>query len=545
MNESGGYSPKDLHFGADAQSKLISGITKMSNAVKSTLGPMGNTVLIESPQHTHGITVTKDGVTVAKSINLLDPVENLAVQMMREAADKTASSAGDGTTTAIVLTEALVKHGIDKITADDNKTEVLREIVKETEEVIKRLQEKSTPVSDKMLKDVAVISSNNDQEVGTIIADTYKAVGTNGIVTVEKSQNSDTTFETTKGIKIDRGYSSHLFVNNHKKDECILEDVHVLVSDSEINNILSIEQVLKPIIADNKKLLIVAPCSQNVINTLAANVMKNNLKLCTIIPPNFGYKQHELMNDIALSVGATYFSEQTGDDLSLMTFKDLGRASKIIADKDNTIILKDKDHVDDKAIKERVDQLWDAHKITEKKVDKEFIMSRIASLTGGVGVIRVGGNTDLEQKELFDRVDDAVCAVRSALEQGILPGGGLALYDQGVYLTSAQAKKGHVDKSKLIANAILGDALLCPMLQIHTNAGLQLTDDSGKSISYFGNMDRGIDVKSKKMGNMIKMGVIDPMKVTKVALQNAVSVAVTILSTNAIITMARTYESKN
>jgi chaperonin GroEL len=471
-------------------------------------------------------------------------VENLAVQMMREAADKTASSAGDGTTTAIVLTEALVKHGIDKITADDNKTEVLREIVKETEEVIKRLQDKSTPVSDKMLKDVAVISSNNDQEVGTIIADTYKAVGTNGIVTVEKSQNSDTTFETTKGIKIDRGYSSHLFVNNHKKDECILEDVHVLVSDSEINNILSIEQVLKPIIADNKKLLIVAPCSQNVINTLAANVMKNNLKLCTIIPPNFGYKQHELMNDIALSVGATYFSEQTGDDLSLMTFQDLGRASKVIADKDNTIILKDKDHVDDKAIKERVDQLWDAHKITEKKVDKEFIMSRIASLTGGVGVIRVGGNTDLEQKELFDRVDDAVCAVRSALEQGILPGGGLALYDQGVYLTSAQAKKGHVEKSKLIANAILGDALLCPMLQIHTNAGLQLTDDSGKSISYFGNMDRGIDVKNKKMGNMIKMGVIDPMKVTKVALQNAVSVAVTILSTNAIITMARTYESK-
>ncbi len=545
MNESGGYSPKDLHFGADAQSKLISGITKMSNAVKSTLGPMGNTVLIESPQHTHGITVTKDGVTVAKSINLLDPVENLAVQMMREAADKTASSAGDGTTTAIVLTEALVKHGIDKITADDNKTEVLREIVKETEEVIKRLQEKSTPVSDKMLKDVAVISSNNDQEVGTIIADTYKAVGTNGIVTVEKSQNSDTTFETTKGIKIDRGYSSHLFVNNHKKDECILEDVHVLVSDSEINNILSIEQVLKPIIADNKKLLIVAPCSQNVINTLAANVMKNNLKLCTIIPPNFGYKQHELMNDIALSVGATYFSEQTGDDLSLMTFQDLGRASKIIADKDNTIILKDKDHVDDKAIKERVDQLWDAHKITEKKVDKEFIMSRIASLTGGVGVIRVGGNTDLEQKELFDRVDDAVCAVRSALEQGILPGGGLALYDQGVYLTSAETKKGHVEKSKLIANAILGDALLCPMLQIHTNAGLELTDDSGKSVSYFGNMDRGIDVKSKKMGNMIKMGVIDPMKVTKVALQNAVSVAVTILSTNAIITMARSYESKN
>jgi chaperonin GroEL len=537
MNESGGYSPKDLHFGADAQSKLISGITKMSNAVKSTLGPMGNTVLIESPQHTHGITVTKDGVTVAKSINLLDPVENLAVQMMREAADKTASSAGDGTTTAIVLTEALVKHGIDKITADDNKTEVLREIVKETEEVIKRLQEKSTPVSDKMLKDVAVISSNNDQEVGTIIADTYKAVGTNGIVTVEKSQNSDTTFETTKGIKIDRGYSSHLFVNNHKKDECILEDVHVLVSDSEINNILSIEQVLKPIIADNKKLLIVAPCSQNVINTLAANVMKNNLKLCTIIPPNFGYKQHELMNDIALSVGATYFSEQTGDDLSLMTFQDLGRASKIIADKDNTIILKDKDHVDDKAIKKRVDQLWDAHKITEKKVDKEFIMSRIASLTGGVGVIRVGGNTDLEQKELFDRVDDAVCAVRSALVEGILPGGGVALLDADHEMGKSKFK---AEFSKLIAGAILSSALKAPSLQILINAGIENTKVSSDNKRGF-----GLDVKTGKTGDMISMGIIDPMKVTKVALQNAVSVAVTILSTNAIITMARSYESKN
>jgi len=528
MNESGGYSPKDLHFGKDGQSKLISGITKLSNAVKSTLGPMGNTVLIESPQHTHGITVTKDGVTVAKSIQLLDPVENLAVQMMKEAADRTASEAGDGTTTAIVLTEAIVKAGIEKIKPHDNKTEVLRKLVSISKDIIKNLKKRSIPLTEKMLYDVATISCNNDPEIGKIIADTYKAVGKNGIVTVEKSQNSDTTFETTQGIKIDRGYSSHLFVNNHKKDECILEDVHVLVSDSEINNILSIEQVLKPIIADNKKLLIVAPCSQNVINTLAANVMKNNLKLCTIIPPNFGYKQHELMNDIALSVGATYFSEQTGDDLSLMTFQDLGRASKVIADRDNTIILKDSGHVDDWAIKERVDQLWDAHKITEKKVDKEFIMSRIASLTGGVGVIRVGGNTDLQQKELYDRVDDAVCAVRSALAEGILPGGGLALWEAGEDITN----------SKSIAHAILGEALESPLNQILTNAGLDWAP-------YGADVGHGLDVKTGKVGDMIKMGIIDPNKVTKTALQNAVSVAVTILSTNAIVTMARTYESKN
>jgi chaperonin GroEL len=537
MNESGGYSPKDLHFGADAQSKLISGITKLSNAVKSTLGPMGNTVLIESPNHTHGITVTKDGVTVAKSIQLLDPVENLAVQMMKEAADRTASEAGDGTTTAIVLTEAIVKEGMKLITPKDNKTEILRELVSHTEDVIGCLKEWAEPVTDQKLLDVATISSNNDPKIGAIIADTYKKVGKNGIVTVEKSQTSDTTFETTHGIKIDRGYSSHLFVNNHKKDECILEDVHVLVSDAEINNILSIENVLKPIIADNKKLLIVAPCSQNVINTLAANVMKNNLKLCTIVPPNFGYKQHELMNDIALSVGATYFSQSTGDDLSIISFSDLGRAKKIIVGVDQTIVMKDDTHVDDQMIDQRVEELWDAHKGSTKKIDKEFIASRIASLTGGVGVIKVGGATDLEQKELMDRVDDAVCAVRSALSEGILPGGGVALQDANLEMGKSKFKAKF---SKLIAGAILSSALKAPLLQILKNAGIEYTKGSSDDKKGF-----GLDVKTGKTGDMIKMGIIDPVKVTKVALQNAVSVAVTILSTNAIVTMARSYESKN
>ena len=525
MNESGGYSPKDLHFGKDGQTKLISGITKLCDAVSSTLGPMGNTVLIESPQHTHGITVTKDGVTVAKSIQLLDPVENLAVQIMREAADRTAAEAGDGTTTAIVITQGIVRAGLEKIKPQDNKTEILRDIVKASEKVIERLSKQAQPVSDKKLLDVATISSNNDPMVGAIIADTYKAVGEHGIVTVEKSQTSDTTFETTHGIKIDRGYSSHLFVNNQKKDECILEDVHILVCDGEINNILSIERVLKPIIAENKKLLIVAPCSQNVINTLAANVMKNNLKLCTIIPPNFGYKQHELMNDIALSVGATYFSEKTGDDLSLINFTDLGKAKKVIVGADQTIILKDENHVDQSEIDKRVDELWEAHKGASKKVDKEFIASRIASLTGGVGVIRVGGTTDLEQKELIDRVDDAVCAVRSALVEGILPGGGVALYQIGIEMM----------KSQKIADAILGEAIIQPLEQIFCNAGLPYGKDD---------VTIGTNVKTGETGDMIKMGIIDPMKVTKTALQNAVSVANTILSTNAIVTMARTYESK-
>ena len=488
-------------------------------------------MLIESAAHTHGITVTKDGVTVAKSIQLLDPVENLAVQMMREAASRTAANAGDGTTTAIVLTEALVNAGIEEIEYAENKPQVLRDMVDITNDVVKSLKKRSKKVSKQKLLDVATISANNDKYVGKIIADTYSSVGENGIVTVEKSQGSETGFETTKGLKIDRGYSSPLFINNHKKDECVMEDVHILVSDAEINNILVIENILKPIINEGKKLLIVAPCSQQVINTLAANVMKNGLKLCAIIPPSFGYKQHELMQDIALSVGATYYSEKTGDDLSIISFADLGMAKKIIIGRDSSIILKDEEKVSEEAIAERVEQLWDAHKITTKKADKEFILSRIASLTGGVGVIYVGGNTDLEQKELFDRVDDAVCAVRSALEEGILPGAGLALYQEGLKLL------GSKNSTKKIAKAILGKALKEPLLQIQLNAGIE-------NSRVYNEENIGLDVKNNQEGDLIELGIIDPMKVTKQALQNAVSVAVTILSTNAIVTMARTYEAK-
>ena len=541
----GGYTPKELHFDKEAQNKLINGISKMANAVKSTLGPMGNTVIIESPEHTHGITVTKDGVTVAKSIALLDPVENLAVRMMREAADRTATLAGDGTTTAIVLTEALVKTGMELITDKDNKTEILRELLSETKVLIGELKKKSRTVTKKMLKDVATISANNDSEIGGIIAQTYNKVGENGIVTVERSQSSETYTETTDGLKIDRGYTTPLFINNHKKDECILEDVYILVSDAEITNLLTIETVLKPIIAEGKKILIVAPCSNNVINNLAANVMKNNLKICNITPPSFGYKQHELMQDIALTVGATYFSEKTGDDLSIIKFTDLGHAAKVIVGKDSTIVLKDNAEASPE-VTERVEQLWEAHKLANKKGDKDFILSRIASLTGGIGVIYVGGNTDLEQKELYDRVDDAVCAVRSALLEGILPGSGLALYSFYIKYWDMSVGAGNlgnknVSKSKKIAYAILASALRAPINQILDNAGLILEAiyPIEDNITY----TRGYDVKNGVYGDMFKLGIIDPMKVTKTALQNAVSVAITILSTNAIVTMARSYES--
>ena len=340
MNNTG-YIPKELDFGSEGRDKLIKGITKIANAVKSTLGPRGNTVLIESPEHTASITVTKDGVTVAKAVELLDPVENLAVRIMKQAAERTATLAGDGTTTAIVLTESIVKHTTKLLSKHKNVSviEVIRALSNYTIEIINKLKEDSVKVTSKTLNNVATISANNDEFVGSIISDTYNTVGENGIVTVEKSQNSETYSETTEGIKIDRGYSSNLFINNQKKDECILENVHILVSDAEISNVLNIEGILKPIIQENKKLLIIAPCSQNVIQTLAANVMKRGLKVCIIPPPSFGWKTHELMQDIAMSVGATYFSEKTGDDLSIINFSDLGRASKVIVGRDSTVVL--------------------------------------------------------------------------------------------------------------------------------------------------------------------------------------------------------------
>ena len=534
-----GFTPKNLDFGSEGQKKLIRGITKMANAVKSTLGPSGNTVLIESPHHTHGITVTKDGVTVAKSIDLLDPVENLAVRMMREAADRTATSAGDGTTTSIVLTEALVTNGIKMLNdnPDVSRVDVFRHMVSMTDDVVASLKKKSKKVTKRRLLDVATISANNDREIGKIIAGVHTEVGENGIVTVEKSMTSDTYSEVTNGVKVDRGYTSPMFINNHKRDECIMEDVYILVSDAEISNILQIENILKPIIQGGKKLLIVAPASTNVVNTLAANVMKSKLSMCNVAPPNFGYKQHELMQDIALSVGATYFSEKTGDDLSLINFSDLGHASKVIVGRDSTVILKDDDS-NNAEIKERVAELWVQHDNNPHKQEKEFILTRIASLTGGIGVIYVGGNTDLEQKELFDRVDDAVCAVRSAMEEGILPGSGVALHDECERLLSD--KDSDISSSKKIAYAILSCALLSPMTQIFNNAGLTHetvdTDKVGGSMGY--------NVKTGEFGDLYKMGVIDPVKVTRTALQNAVSVAVTMLSTDAIVTMARTYEAQ-
>ena len=511
----------ELFFDQEGRDKLISGIEKISKAVKSTLGPLGNTVILESQTHTRGLTVTKDGVTVAKAINLTDPVENLAVRMVKEAADRTATSAGDGTTTAIVLTEAIVLEGIKSIKENPgiNVSELVREINKIADTVIKDLTKKSKKVTGKTLKDVATISSNNDKELGKLVADVYKEVGKDGVVTVENSQTSETFYEVTNGIKIDRGHTSRLFINNQKNDECILDDVYILATDLEINNILNIENVLKPIINQNKKLLIIGECSQNVINTLGMNVVKNSLKLCNIKPPQFGYKTKELMSDIALSVGAKYFSEATGDDLSLIKMSDLGHAQKVVVSPTQTVIVRDEETSAE--VQSRIDELKEVRDRSHKKSDRDFINDRIASLSGGVGVVYVGGDSDIEQKELYDRLEDAVCAVRSALEEGILPGGGSSLLHTSLGMDDSTP-----------AQSIMKNALSAPFKQIVENAGKMIP----AHIDSFG---EGYNLKTGEYGNMYKLGVIDPAKVTKNALRNAVSVATTILTTNAIVTIKR------
>jgi chaperonin GroEL len=509
---------KDLLFGDDCRDSLVEGIKKLSSAVKSTLGPYGRTVLIETVHQTHGLTVTKDGVTVARSIELSNPVENMAVRIVKEAAEKTATLAGDGTSTAIVLSEALILEAIEKITPELNRTNVLKYMADISEEVINTLKKDVITCTDKILLDVATISANNDHEIGKIIADAYKSVGNDGIITIEKGYDSETRSDIINGLKVSRGYSSPLFINDWGKEECIMENVSIIVCDTEITNFLQIEEVLKVIIPERKKLLI--------INTLSANVRDGRISACIVSPPNFGFKQHELMQDIALSVGATYFSEKTGDNLSMINFESLGFAKKVIVSSNKTVILEGGGNKE--LLDARVSQLRIAHDLADKKINKDFINERIASLIGGIGIIYVGGNTDMEQKELFDRVEDAVLAVKSAIEEGIISGAGKALWE-------IDLKTVRDNNEQTVAETIIMNAIKVPLMQILKNADLDAMSIYGSSMP----KGEGYNLKTGKYGNLIEMGVIDPFKVTRVALQNAISVAITILSTNASINIQR------
>lgn len=513
---------KQVYFGDEGQKKLKNGIKIIAGAVKSTLGARGRTVLIESENHVGGITVTKDGVTVAKSINLYDPTENLAVMMMRQAADKTSTVAGDGTTTSIVLAEAIINAADDHVESNTNVIEVIREINDITAAVVARLSKVSKKVTGKKLYDVASISANNDKQIGKMISDAFNEVD---MVTVENSMNSDTHVEIISGMKIDRGYTSKYFINDHKKQECVLDNPYVLITDHEINNLSNLEAILAPIVSQGRSLLIIGTLGQNAVNTLNVNVAQGKIKACNIIPPSFGYRKKDLLEDLAVALGGTYLSEDTGDDLSLISMSDLGRASKVVVKKNMTVFMNTSEMKEsiDMRVADLKHQVWE----TTDANDREFLKERIANISGGVGVIYVGALSDIEQKEKRDRIDDAVCAVMAAMEDGILPGGGVAL------LNCLDLVMGDS-----IAHNIMFDTLSAPFDQILINAG---KDPQIIKLELLG-MGEGYDVKNEVYGNMMKMGIIDPTKVTKNALLNAVSVATTIMSTNAIITNIRDYE---
>jgi chaperonin GroEL len=513
---------KQVYFGDEGQKKLKNGIKIIAGAVKSTLGARGRTVLIESENHVGGITVTKDGVTVAKSINLYDPTENLAVMMMRQAADKTSTVAGDGTTTSIVLAEAIINAADEHVESNTNVIEVIREINDITASVVARLGKMSKKVSGKKLYDVASISANNDKQIGKMISDAFNEVD---MVTVENSMNSETHVEIISGMKIDRGYTSKYFINDHKKQECVLDNPYVLITDHEINNLSNLESILAPIVSQGRSLLIIGTLGQNAVNTLNVNVAQGKIKACNIIPPSFGYRKKDLLEDLAVALGGTYLSEDTGDDLTLISMSDLGRASKVVVKKNMTVFMNTSEMKDaiDMRVADLKHQVWE----TTDANDREFLKERIANISGGVGVIYVGALSDIEQKEKRDRIDDAVCAVMAAMEDGILPGGGVAL------LNCLDLVMGDS-----IAQNIMFDTLSSPFDQILINAG---KDPHAIKLELAG-MGEGYDVKNEVYGNMMKMGIIDPTKVTKNALLNAVSVATTIMSTNAIITNIRDYE---
>ena len=516
---------KQVESGQVARQKLINGVDTIANAVGSTLGARGRTVLMESEHHIGGIIVTKDGVSVAKGINLMDATENLAVMIMREASDRTATVAGDGTTTSMVLAQALIHSCVENIGKEDNLTQVLRDIQSLTNQVVKNLDEKSIKIQTDKLFDVAKISANGDEEIATIIAEAYEKVGLSGVVSVETSATAETYSEVISGMKIDRGFASKYFVTDSKRQEAVLKDPYIFVTDQTITNLEDILPILEFIMAGGRSLLIIGEMEDNVLNTLNLNKLQKGLKICTIVPPQFGYKRHQLMEDIAIATGAKYFSERTGDNLALASIDDLGRASKIVVSRFNTLVF-------DAAgeFESRVTELNEQMTDEILPLEKEFLKERVANLGGGGAVIKVGANSDIEQKEKKDRVDDAVCAVRAALEEGILPGGGVALKDEAAKL--GEMKNGSNDK----AVEILRRALVAPMRKILTNAEMEADN---LMIDTYNMAGVGVNVVTGAVCDMMDVGIIDPTKVSKTALINATSVATTLLSTDTVITNVR------
>ena len=521
---------KEIHFEETGREKLKSGISKMARAVGSTMGPMGNTVLIESEHHIGGITSTKDGVTVARAVNLYDPTENLAAMLMREAATKTAKSAGDGTTTAIVLAEAMITEAEAHMTEHSNRTEITRHMTRIAEQISDDLTSVSTKVDESMLYHVATVSANNDDVLGKLIGDAYTEVGDDGIVVADNSKTTKTYSSVTNGISFDRGLVSRYQITDTKKEIAELDNPYILVTDLEIPSFKSIANLLEMIVKEGRPIFIIGEVSMDFAATLNSNIVKGKIKGAHVIPPHFGYRREEMMMDLATATGAIYISEKTGSDWGLVTIGHLGQADRVIIDATSTSIIHNTEELNTPT-KERIADIRSLLKKDDNDEAQDFLKERLAMLSGKVATIYVGGKTEIEIKEKRDRVDDAVLATRAALEEGILPGGGIALLDQ--VLLGCNVKD---EGDELTAQLIMDKALLYPFNQILKNAGLDPEEIQDNGEIGYGN---GYNPKTRTYGDMIEMGIIDPTKVTKHALLNATSVATTILMTSAIITNVR------
>ena len=505
---------KDLSFGKEAKDKIINGVNKLAQAVKSTLGASGKCVIYEDARGKP--VITKDGVTVAESVVLYDPVENMGATLIKEAARNTVKEAGDGTTTATVLAEALIKQ-IDAAVAEDLTIRQIKDgINKALEDVISYLNDKAIDVEGDMLKSVSAISCNNDTKLGSIIAEAYDKVGKNGVVLMEESPTEETYVDIVDGVKVDCKLTSPHFVTNTEKQTCELDKPLVFICSSEIPNVRKVQDILEYVIKNNRSLLIVAPVAQQVKSALLMNKVKGNIKINIIDLPGFGPTKKDATEDLAILTGATVLNEELGDDLDLMKPEHLGEAEFAITDDRNTVLTL-KGMTD--GIEGRIDEL-NKHLAEEKNgFIKKKLEDRLAMLSGSVGIIKVGAGSKVELKEKKDRVEDAIYATKAALQEGIVSGGGVSLLNAGQKISTSDAGR------------VLLNALSAPFETILDNAGIKL--NTAMKEGYGCNVINGAFVK------MIDEGIIDPVLVTKSALKNAVSVALTIMSADCVISNIR------
>lgn len=518
---------KDLFFNTDARDRLKVGVDTLADAVKVTLGPKGRNVIID--KKFGAPTVTKDGVSVAKEIELAEGIENMGAQLVKEVASKTADSAGDGTTTATVLAQAIFGAGIKNVAAGANPMDLKRGIDKAVSAVVADLHAQSKPIqNNNEIKQVGTISANNDEEIGAMIADAMDKVGKDGVITVEEARGTETEVKTVEGMQFDRGYLSPYFVTNTEKMEAELENPYILIYDKKISSMKELLPVLEPVAQSGKPLVIIAEdVDGEALATLVVNKIRGSLKIAAVKAPGFGDRRKAMLEDIAILTGGTVISEERGYKLENATIEYLGTAEKVNIDKDNTTIVDGAGT--EEAIEARVGQITQQIDNTTSDYDKEKLQERLAKLSGGVAILYIGAATEVEMKEKKDRVDDALHATRAAVQEGVVAGGGVALIRAAAALDKVEARN---DDEETGVN-IIRTAVESPLRTIVANAGGEgsVVVNEVKN----GKADYGYNARENKYEALISAGVIDPTKVTRLALENAASIAALLLTTECVV----------